>query len=68
MLSAPMASRLSNHHRDTLAKILAHPASGNVEWRSVTSLLEALGTVREEHNGKFEVTVGPETDACCARR
>ncbi len=61
-----MAPKLSNHHRDTLRKILGHPAretwSGNVEWRSVISLLEAVGTVREEHNGKFQVTVGPETE------
>jgi hypothetical protein len=62
MLSMPMAPNLSNHHRDTLRKILGHPASGNVEWRSVISLMEAVGTVREEHNGKFEVTVGPETE------
>ena len=62
MLSEPMAHDLSNHHRDTLEKILAHPASGNIEWRSVISLLEAVGTVREDHNGKFEVTVGPEKE------
>jgi hypothetical protein len=62
MLFEPMAPHLSGHHRDTLEKILAHPASGNIEWRSVISLLEAVGTVREEHNGKFEVTIGPETE------
>ncbi len=28
---------LSSHHRDTVAKILDHPASGNVEWRQVLS-------------------------------
>ena len=26
------------------------------------SLLEAVGTVEEEHNGKFKVTLGPETE------
>ncbi|HEX3239377.1 MAG TPA: hypothetical protein VHR18_04495 [Solirubrobacterales bacterium] len=53
---------LSNHHRETVRKILAHPASGNVEWRQVLSLLEAIGEVTEEHNGHFKVTVGPETE------
>jgi hypothetical protein len=28
----------------------------------VRSLLEAVGTVREHHNGKIEVTVGPTTE------
>ena len=57
-----MKSDLSHHHRDTLQKILSHPASGNIEWRRVLSLLEAVGTVDEEHNGKFKVTLGPETE------
>lgn len=53
---------LSNHHRETIEKILDHPASGNVEWRQVLSLLEAIGEVTEEHNGKVKVTLGPETE------
>jgi hypothetical protein len=58
----PTSDDLNNHHRDTLKKILDHPASGNVEWRQVLSLLEAVGTVEEEHNGKFKVTLGTETE------
>ena len=57
-----MKSDLNRHHRDTLQKILSHPASGNIEWRRVLALLEAVGTVDEEHNGKFKVTLGPETE------
>lgn len=57
-----MEPHLSNHHRDTIAKLFSHPASGNVEWRQVLSLLEAIGTVTEEHNGKLKVTVGAETE------
>jgi len=57
-----MASSLNNHHRDTLAQIFSHPSSGNIEWRQVLSLLEAVGTVTEEHNGKFKVALGPETE------
>jgi thiamine biosynthesis lipoprotein ApbE len=55
-------SELSHHHRATVEKILAHPASGNVEWREVLSLLESIGEVTEQHNGHFDVTVGPETE------
>jgi len=34
-----MDAHLSSHHRDTIAKIFSHPASGNIEWRQVLSLL-----------------------------
>ncbi len=57
-----MARDLNHRHRDTLEKILSHPASANIEWREVLSLLEAVGTVTEEHNGKVKVTLGPETE------
>jgi len=53
---------LNNHHRDTLEQIFRHPASNNVEWRRVLSLLEVVGTVTKEHNGKLKVTVGAETE------
>ena len=57
-----MAEHLSNHHRETLAEIFDHQRGGNVEWRKVHSLLETVGTVTEEHNGKLKVTLGPETE------
>jgi hypothetical protein len=53
---------VDSEHTDTLEKIFNHPASGNVEWRQVLSLLEAVGTVTERHNGRFEVTLGDETE------
>jgi hypothetical protein len=53
---------LNNHHRETLRKIFTHPASGNVEWHEVLSLLEAVGAVTDEPNGKVQVTVGPESE------
>ena len=37
----------SSHHQATLAKILAHPVSHNIQWHDVLSLLESVGTVRE---------------------
>jgi hypothetical protein len=57
-----MAADLNNHHRDTLERIFSHPSSGNIEWRQVVSLLEAVGTTTEERNGKFKVTLGPEIE------
>jgi KaiC/GvpD/RAD55 family RecA-like ATPase len=53
---------LGAEHRNTLEHIFDRPSSANIEWRRVLSLLEAVGTVREEHNGKFEVTIGDETE------
>jgi len=57
-----MADDLSNHHRDTLEKLFEHPPSKNVEWRELESLLDAVGTVTREHNGKLRVSVGPEIE------
>jgi hypothetical protein len=61
-----LEAHLNNHHRGTVAKIFAHPPSGNVEWRQVRSLLEAIGTVTSKHDGKLEVTVGPEREVLSA--
>jgi hypothetical protein len=57
-----LTTDLDSAHRDTLERIFSHPSSGNVEWRQVKSLLEAAGTVTEEHNGKLRVTLGDETE------
>ena len=57
-----MAADLSHRHRDTLERIFSHPSSGNIEWRQVLSLLEAVGSTTEEHNGKVKVTLGSETE------
>ena len=53
---------LSNRHRDTVERILRHPASSNIEWRQVTALLEAIGAVTEERDGNLVVTLGGETE------
>jgi hypothetical protein len=53
---------LNNHHRNTLRQILQHPASHNIEWRAVVSLLEAIGSVEEHHDGTVIVTVGSATE------
>jgi|SRR5271166_908328 len=53
---------LSGHHRDTLLQVFEHPTSHNIEWHAVMSLLEAVGSVEQHHDGKFLVHVGPETE------
>jgi thiamine biosynthesis lipoprotein ApbE len=60
MMTEPV--HLNNQHRDTVAKILQHPASHNVEWHDVLSLLQYIGQVDERHDGRFEVTIGGETE------
>jgi hypothetical protein len=60
MSSSPESQHLDNHHRNTLRQIFQHPASHNIEWHAVTSLLEAIGTVDVHHDGKVDVTVGSE--------
>jgi hypothetical protein len=52
---------MDHRHRDTLERIFSHASSGNLEWRQVESLLDALGA-QHLHNGKLEVTLGPETE------
>jgi hypothetical protein len=56
-----MAADLNHHHRVTLEKIFRHPSSGNVEWRQVRSLLEAVATTTQEPNGRVKVELGGET-------
>jgi hypothetical protein len=58
MTSPSQPEHLNNRHRDTLRQIFQHPTSHNVEWRAVLSLLEAVGTVTERHDGKIVVAVG----------
>jgi hypothetical protein len=57
-----MEAHLSSRHRDTVDRIFSHPPSRNIEWREITSLLETIGSVTHEHNGKLRVTLGPETE------
>ncbi|HYX75543.1 MAG TPA: hypothetical protein VE757_00075 [Gaiellaceae bacterium] len=55
-------ANLGHEHRDTLEKIFSHASSGNIEWRPVLSLLEAVGVTTRLHNGKYQVTLGRETE------
>jgi hypothetical protein len=60
ILTSVATPELNNRHRDTLEKIFRHPASGNLDWRHVVSLLDAVGTV-EEDGANVKVTLGGET-------
>lgn len=53
---------LSNHHRNTLRQLFQHPVSHNIEWRAVLSLLEAIGSVDENRDGKAAITLGSNTE------
>ena len=53
---------LNNHHSDTLTAIFQHPVSHNIRWHDALSLMEAVGEVIEEHDGKFKVTIGDEIE------
>ena len=56
-----MAEHLNNHHRQTLEHLFDHQQKGNIHWREVRSLLEAVGEVEEEHNGKVRISIGETT-------
>jgi hypothetical protein len=61
-VTSPGPEHLDSRHRDTLRQIFEHPASHNVEWRAVISLLEAVGTVDVRHDGKVAVKTGSELE------
>lgn len=62
MTSPGGPDHLSNHHRTTLRQIFQHPVSHNIEWRSIVSLLETVGSVAEHRDGKLAVTLGTQTE------
>ena len=53
---------LDSEHRNTVEQIFHRPSSGNVEWRRVRSLLEAVASSVEEDGGNVRVTLGGETE------
>jgi hypothetical protein len=61
-MSVPVPEHLNSRHRDTLLQIFQHPTSHNIEWPDVLSLLEAVGSVEQRHDGKYVVTLGTESE------
>src|SRR6266571_4446312 len=62
-MSSPSGpAHLSNHHRKTLRQIFQHPAGHNIDLCAVLSLLGAVGSAEERHDGKVTVTIGSQTE------
>ena len=61
-MTSPEPQHLNGRHRDTLRRIFEHPTSHNLEWREVTSLLDAVGTVTV-HGGRVTVQIGNERES-----
>lgn len=55
-------TKLDAHHRKTVEKLFTHPTSHNIQWHDVLSLLEAVADVEENHDGRYRVTLGEETE------
>ena len=62
MASISGPEHLSGHHRDTLQQIFQAKTNHNVEWHDVMSLLEAVGSVEEQHDDMFLFRIGDETE------
>ena len=45
-----------------MLRIFQHPTSHNIEWHDVLSLLEATGTVEQQHDGKYRVRLGDNVE------
>jgi hypothetical protein len=59
---------LDAHHRATVARIFNHPASHNIQWHDVLSLLKSVAEVTEEPDGRYKVKLGSETETFDAPR
>jgi hypothetical protein len=49
---------LNGHHHTTLTRIFGHPVSHNIEWHDAVSLLDKVGSVVQQPNERYLVTVG----------
>jgi hypothetical protein len=61
MSSRSRPEHLSGHHRDTLQQIFQEQTNYNVEWHDVVSLLEAVGSIEQQHDDMFVFRIGQET-------
>jgi len=55
-----LPTHLNNHHRDTLVSLFQHPASHNIDWKAVVSLMDVVGSVEEMSDGKIRAVIGGE--------
>ena len=56
-----MDVQMSTTHQATYNTIFQHPASHNLQWRDVRSMLDSITEVEEEHNGNLRFTRHGET-------
>lgn len=62
-MSSPSGpEHLNSHHRDTLLQIFEEKTNYNVEWHDVMSLLEAIGSVEQQHDDMFVFRIGEQTE------
>jgi hypothetical protein len=62
MSTVPGPEHLNSHHRDTLQQIFQEKTNYNVEWHDVVSLLEAVGSIEQQHDDMFLFRIGDETE------
>jgi hypothetical protein len=62
MSSISGPQHLSGHQRDTLQRIFQPETNHNVEWHDVMSLLEAVGSIEEQHDDMFRLRIGQESE------
>lgn len=55
-------THLNSRQKDTLVQLFSHPTSANLQWVDLQSLLAAVGSVEEKHDGRLRVTIGHETE------
>jgi hypothetical protein len=52
--------RILHRDRRTLEAVFRHPVAGNLAWSDAVHLIERLGTVRQEPNGRFMFAIGEQ--------
>jgi hypothetical protein len=57
--SHDIAGHHLNHTQlNVLEKVFRHPVTHDLTWHEVTTLLDAVGTLEEKHNGSWHITIG----------
>ena len=57
-----ISERILGRDRRTLEAIFRHPAASNLAWSDAWHLIERLGAIKQEPNGRLLLTVGPHQE------
>ena len=49
---------LNHKQLSVLEKVFTHPVTHDLTWHDVTTLLDAVGTLEQKHNGSWHITIG----------